>query len=135
MIGFVLLKNYIDNPEVLLRKNRSCLASSFATPPTSEPVTPAPSATTAMAKSLRDYSTPAVANVPVGPAVNTGIGNFVLWTSLITMVQANQFCGLPRENASAHLQHFLECVTQLSLKTSHQQASGSICFPSPLWGG
>jgi hypothetical protein len=42
-----------------------------------------------MAKTLRDYSTPAVANVPVGPAVNIGDGNFKLCTGLITMVQAN----------------------------------------------
>ena len=51
-----------------------------------EPVTPVPSATTAMAKTLRDYSSPTVANVLVGPAVNTGAGNFELRTSLITMV-------------------------------------------------
>jgi hypothetical protein len=42
-----------------------------------------------MAKTLRDYSIPAVANVPVGPAVNTGNGDFELHTSLITMVQAS----------------------------------------------
>jgi hypothetical protein len=42
-----------------------------------------------MAKTLCDYSTPTVANVPVGPTVNIGDGNFELRTSLITMVQAN----------------------------------------------
>jgi hypothetical protein len=56
-----------------------------------------------MAKSLRAYSTPVVANVPVGPAINTGIKNFKLWTGLITMLQANQFCGLHSEDANAHL--------------------------------
>ena len=66
MSGFDLPNNYTDNPEALLRKSRSCTASSSATPLTVEPVTPVPSATTEMAKSLRDYSTPAVANVPVG---------------------------------------------------------------------
>jgi hypothetical protein len=39
-----------------------------------------------MAKSLRDYSTPVVTNVPVGPAVNTGTRNFELRTGLIMMV-------------------------------------------------
>ena len=78
MSGFELPNNYTDNPEVLLRKNRSHTTSSSATPLAVEPVTPIPSATTDMAKSLRDYSTPAIANMPVGPAVNTGIGNFEL---------------------------------------------------------
>ena len=86
MTGFDLPNNYTTNPEALLRKNRSHIASSSATPPTIEPVTPVPSATTIMAKSLRDYSTPAVANVPVGPAINTGTRNFDLWTGVITMV-------------------------------------------------
>ena len=84
MSGFDLPDNYTENPEALLRKGQSHAASSSATPPASEPVTPAPSATTAMAKTLRDYSTPTVANVPVRPAVNTGNGNFGLCTSKIT---------------------------------------------------
>ena len=86
MSGFDLPNNYTNNPEALLRKNRSCIASSSVTPPASQPVTPIPSATTAMAKSLHDYSTPIVANVPVGPTVNMGTGNFELWSSLIMMV-------------------------------------------------
>jgi len=69
---------------------------------------PAPSISTTMARSLHDYSTAAVANVPVEPAVNTGNGNFELRTGLLTMVQANQFYGLPSEDANAHLQNFLE---------------------------
>ena len=116
MSGFDLPNNYIDNPEALLRKNRSHTASSSTSSPVVEPVTPAPSTTTAMAKSLRDYSTPAVANVLVGPAVNTGTRNFKLWTGLITMVQANQFCGLPSEDVSAHLQHFLELCDTIVIK-------------------
>ena len=70
MIDYNLLENYTDNPEVLLRKNRSHIASSSATPLAVELVTPAPSATTTMAKTLRDYSTPVVANVPIGSVVN-----------------------------------------------------------------
>ena len=72
MSGFVLPNNYTDNPEALLRKNRSRITSSSATLPIVEPVNPVPSATTVMAKSLHNYSTPGVANVPVGPAVNIG---------------------------------------------------------------
>ena len=86
MSGFDLSNNYTDNPKALLRKSQSCTASSLATPPVVELVTPVPSTTTEMAKSLRDYSTPAVANVPIGPAINTGDGNFELRIGLITMV-------------------------------------------------
>ena len=86
MSSFDLPNNYTDNPEALLRKSRSHTASSSATPSAVELVTPVPSATTVMTKSLHDYSTPVVANVPVGPVVNTGTGNFELWTGLITMV-------------------------------------------------
>ena len=85
MSGFDLPNNYTDNPKALLRKNRSRTVSSSANPPAVELATLVPSATTAMAKTLRDYSSPTVANVLVGPAVNTGAGNFELRTSLITM--------------------------------------------------
>jgi len=86
MSGFGLPNNYIDNLEALLWKSRSRTASSSATPPVIEPVTPIPSATIGMAKSLHDYSTPAVANVPIGPAVNMGTKNFEHRTGLIIMV-------------------------------------------------
>ena len=86
MSGFDLPNNYTDNLEALLRKSRSHTASSFATLSVVEPVTPVPSATTKMAKTLDDYSTPAASNMPVGPAVNMGTRNFKLRTSLITMV-------------------------------------------------
>jgi hypothetical protein len=72
MSGFNLSKNFIDNPKSLLRKSRYCAASSSATPPKNEPLTPTPSATPAMARSLHDYSVLAVDNVLVGLAVNTG---------------------------------------------------------------
>ena len=91
MSGFDLLKNYTNNSEVLLRKNRSCTTSS-ATLSVVELVTPVPSATTDMAKSLCDYSTPAVANMPVGPAVNTGTGNFELRTGKPIMWFAKRGC-------------------------------------------
>jgi hypothetical protein len=86
MSGYDLPNNYVDDPEALLRKKRSHAASSSTTPPIVKPDKPAPSATPSMAKTLHDYSTPTVANVPVGPAVNTRNGNFDLRTSLIMMV-------------------------------------------------
>ena len=103
MTDYKLSKNYIKNLEALLRKKRSRAASSSATLPIVELVTPAPSATPIMAKIFRDYSTPAIANVPVGPAINVGDGKFELHTGLITVVQANQFHGLPSKDVNTHL--------------------------------
>jgi hypothetical protein len=134
MTGYNLSEKYTDNPEALLRKNRSRIASSTATLSASEPVTPAPSATTAMAKTLRDYSTPVVANMVIGPAVNTGNGNFELCTGLIMMVQANQLCGLPSEDASAHLLHFLELCNTIVIKDIAQASIRLRLFPFSLAG-
>ena len=134
MSGFDLPNSYTDNSDALLRKNRSCTTSSFATLPTVEPVAPAPSATTAMAKTLHDYSTPTVANVPVGPTVNMGTRNFELRTGLIMMVQANQFCGLPSEDASAHLQHFLELCDSIVIKDIAPASIKLPLFPFSIVG-
>jgi hypothetical protein len=128
MPDFDLPENFIDNPESLLWKRHSSAISSPATPPTDEPVTPAISATSVMARTLRDYSVPVmartlhdysvptVANMLVRAAVNMGVGNFKLKTDLITMVQPNQFCSLPSEDANAHLQHFLELCNTIIIK-------------------
>jgi hypothetical protein len=51
-------------------------------------------------KTLREYSVPGVANVPVGPTINVGDANFELKTGLITMVQGSPFCGLSSEDAN-----------------------------------
>jgi hypothetical protein len=86
MSGFDLPNNYLDNPKALLRKNKSRASSSSATPLAVESFTPVPSTTIVMAKSLCNYSTPTVVNVPVGPVVNTRTENFELRIGLITMV-------------------------------------------------
>jgi hypothetical protein len=80
MTGFDLPENYHSNPEALLRKKRTLVPPSLSTPPIVKIVTLAPSTVPIMAKTLRNYSTPAVANVPVGPAVNVGNKNFELCT-------------------------------------------------------
>jgi len=67
MTGYNLSKNYTDNPEALLRKNRSHTASSSATLPAVELVTLAPYATTAMAKTLCNYPPPLFPMCPLGP--------------------------------------------------------------------
>ncbi|CAN6275321.1 unnamed protein product [Urochloa humidicola] len=59
-------------------------------------------------KTLNENSAPSTAQVSRGPAVDVVNGNFELKTGLITMVQASPFCGKANEDASAHLQQFLE---------------------------
>jgi hypothetical protein len=81
LVWFNLPMNFTENPDALLRKDQSHTVSSFATPLTNEPVTPTPSAPAAMAqKSLHEYSVLAIANMPIGPTINTGNGNFELKT-------------------------------------------------------
>jgi hypothetical protein len=72
--------------------------------------------------------------MPVGPVVNTGTRNFELWTGLITMVQANQFCGLPSEDANAHLQHFLELCHTIVIKDVAPASIRLHLFPFSLAG-
>jgi len=134
MSGFNLPANFNSNPEALLRKKRTRVVSSSATPPTVEPITPTPSVATSMARSLRYYSTPDVANVPVGPAVNTGNGNFELRTGLLTMVQANQFCGSPSEDANAHTQNILEQCETIIIKDVTPKSVKLRLFPFSLSG-
>jgi len=134
MSGFNLPTNFNSNLEALLRKKRTRAVSSSATPPIVEPITPAPSVSTTMARSVRDYSTPTVANVPVGPAVNTRNGNFELRNGLLTMVQANQFCGLPSEDANTHLQNFLELCETIIIKDVAPESIKLRFFPFSLSG-
>ena len=83
-----LLENFVDNLVAILRRSRTRTTSSCTTSPplTDDLVHPAPSATTTMAKIIREYSIPNVANVPTRPVLDTGNGNFELRTGLIMMV-------------------------------------------------
>ncbi|XP_066354576.1 uncharacterized protein [Miscanthus floridulus] len=78
-----------------------------------------------MAKTLRDYST---------PAVNVGDEKFNLRVGLITMVQATQFHGLPTEDANAHLQHFLELCDMIVIKDVTPESIWLHLFPFSLSG-
>jgi hypothetical protein len=134
MTGRNLPKNFIDNPEALVRRNRSRTVPSSAVPPEVQPVIVVPSSSTIMAKTLRDYSVPKVANVPVGPAVNAANSDFEIRTGLITMVQANPFCGLPSEDANVHLQNFLELCNTIKIKDVQPDAIKLRLFPFSLVG-
>jgi len=63
-----------------------------------------------------------------------GAKNLELRTSLITMVQANQFCGLPSDDASAHLQHFLELCDTIVIKDVAPASIRLYMFPFSLTG-
>jgi len=63
-----------------------------------------------------------------------GAKNLELRTSLITMVQANQFCGLPSDDASAHLQHFLELCDTIVIKDVAPASIRLRLFPFSLAG-
>ena len=85
-------------------------------------------------KTLRDYSTPSASQVPTGPEVNTGGENFEIKTGLITMVQASLFCEKANEDASAHLQQFLELCCTFVIKGVSQDAIRLRLFPFSLLG-
>ena len=70
--------------------------------------------------------------MPDGPAVNIGDRNYELCTGLITMVQANQFHGLPSEDANAHLQHFLELCDMIIIKDVAPESIRLHLFPFSL---
>src|SRR6185437_2762229 len=107
MTGSNLPQNFHSDPESLLRRTRACLVSPRRSLSAVDPVIASSSAPRAMAqKTLRDYSAPSANQVPIGPEVNTGGENFEIKTGLITMVQANPFCGKANEDGSAHLQYF-----------------------------
>ena len=130
MSGFALPTNFIENPESLLRKPCHCLVLPDASLAVDEALTLAPSATTDMAqKTLREFPVPAIANMPVGPAINVGDRSFELHTGLITMVQANPFYGLPSEDANAHLQHFLELCDTIVMKDVTPETMKLRLFP------
>jgi len=106
MTDFDLPQNFTQNPESLLRRVQSHVVPPQHTLLALEPVISAPSTSNSMAqKTLRDYS---ASNVPVRRGVRTGLAKFKIKTSLITMVQANPFCGKVNEDAKAHLQQFQE---------------------------
>lgn len=67
-------------------------------------------------KTLCEFSAPTTTNIRTGPTVNVEDNGFELKPALINMVQASQFCGKTYEDASAHLQHFLEIYSTFTIK-------------------
>jgi hypothetical protein len=84
-------------------------------------------------KSLREFSAPTIANIRTGPTAEIE-QNFELKPTLINMVQASQFCGKTDEDASAHLQHFLEICSTFTIKDVPRDAILLRLFPFSLLG-
>ena len=135
MTGFDLPQNFHSDPESLLRRTRARLVSPRRSLSAAELVIASSTAPRAMAqKTHRDYSAPSANQVPTGPEVNTGGENFKVKTGLITMVQASLFCGKANEDASAHLQPFLELCSTFVVKGVSQDAIRLQLFPFSLLG-
>jgi hypothetical protein len=143
MNRFDLPDNFIDNPKALFRRTRAKLKKAQASSsiqskvPSKEKdhqrvirnLTPA---FEAMAnKSLREFSAPTTDNIRTGPAVDID-RPFELKPALINMMQASQFCGKAHEDASAHLQHFLEICSTFTIKDVPRDAILLHLFPFSL---
>ena len=85
-------------------------------------------------RTLREFSAPTIGNIWTGPTVNVRDNGFELKPSLINMVQASQFCGKAHEDASAHLQHFLEICSTFTIKGVSRGAILLYLFPFSLLG-
>jgi hypothetical protein len=118
MTGFDLSTNYVDDPEALLKRTKTKLKKVLALE--SKDNHTMRSLTLefkAMAnRTLREFSAPTTANIRIESETNVGDNGFELKLALINIVQACQFCGKAYEDASAHLQHFLEICSTFTIK-------------------
>jgi len=144
MNRFNLPDNLVDNLATLIRKTKVRLRRNqstsstyqLANPPESEdqPTQRLTPEIDVMAdKSLHEFSAPTTANICTGLAVDIN-GSFDLKPALINMVQASQFCGKGHEDASAHLQHFLEICSTFTIKDVPRDAILLCLFPFSLLG-
>jgi hypothetical protein len=136
-MGFDLPEDYTSNPEAILRKTRARVKKTpvVETSGDNQAKKSLASEFEAMAdKTLHEFSAPTTTNIRMGPAVNVGENGFELKPALITMVQASQFCGKAHEDASAHLQHFLEICSTFTLKGVSRDATLLCLFPFLLLG-
>jgi hypothetical protein len=85
-------------------------------------------------KTLREFSAPTTANIHTRPAFDVGDNGFELKPALINMVQASQFYGKAHEDASAHLQHFLEICSTFTIKGVPKDTILLHIFPFSLLG-
>jgi hypothetical protein len=90
-----------------------------------------PSSEAMTEKTLLKFSAPNINNIRIGPTINH---EFELMSSLINMVQADLFSGKVHEDASAHLQNFLEKGATISIKDIPKLTILLRLFPFSLKG-
>ena len=154
MNGFSLPNNFIDDPERLIRRKKFVEAWDIFDSPPRTPTAAQASSLGELAitleeelgdnlaplfedmteKTLREFSTPTKANIRTEPAVNIGENGIELKPTLITMVQASQFYGKAHEDASAHLQHFLEICSTFTIRGVPKDTILLHLFPFSLLG-
>jgi hypothetical protein len=129
-----LPENFVDDPKALLKKTRAKLKKVLALELEDHRIRRSltPEFEAMVQKSLREFSALTIANIRTGPEVNVGDNGFELKPTLITLVQANQFSGKAHEDASAHLQHFLEICSTFTIKGVPRDAILLRLFPFSL---
>ena len=134
-----LPENFVDDAEALIKKTRGKLRSSTLKRKASSNqedrqsfIRNLSSEFKAMAnKSIREFSAHTMDNIRTRPAVDID-RTFELKPGLINMVQANQFCGKAHEDASAHLQHFVEICRTFTISEVPRDAILLRLFPFSL---
>jgi len=136
-----LLGNFVDNPEALFRKTRAKLkkisstlqheASSNQEDHRSFTQNLSSEFEVMANKSICEFSAPTTDNIHTVPAAEID-GNFKLKPRHINMVQSNQFRGKAHEDASAHLQHFLEICSTFTISRVPRDAILLHLFPFSL---
>jgi len=136
MTGFDLPTNYVEDLEALIRWTRAKLKKVLALESEDNHIRQSltPEFEAMANRTLREFSTPTTANIHTGPIVNVRDNGFKLKPALINMVQASQFCGKAHEDASAHLQYFLEIYSTFTIKGVTQDAILLRLFPFSLLG-
>ena len=83
-------------------------------------------------KTLCEFSTPSTENIRTTPTLKTNKLEFELKLSLINMVHATPFSEKSHEDASAHLQNFLEISSTITIKDVAQDIILLRLFPFSL---
>jgi hypothetical protein len=136
MTSFDLLTNYLDDLEVLLRKAKASLKKVLTLESEDNRIRRSltPEFEAMANKTLRKFSAPTTANIRTGPQTDVGDNGFELKPALINMVQASQFYIKAHEDASAHLQYFLEICSTFTIKrVTRDQKSNQRCYSTHLF--
>mgnify|MGYP006951337520 CR=1 FL=1 len=85
-------------------------------------------------KTLWEFSALTAENIRNGPILRTENIEFELKQSLINMVQAIQYSGKANEDASTHLQDFMEIGNTIAIERVNQDIILLLLFPFSLVG-